>query len=302
MANHKASGWISEDLSKSARKKFLHDAKFYVWEDPYLFKNGVDNVLRRSGGVNKRNEMSLYNMLEVEVFDCWGIDFVGPFPPLFACEYILVAVDYVSKWVEASACAKADGKTVIKFLNKNIFTRFGTLRVLISDGGSHFCNTSLEKVFEHYGVKHKFTTPYHLQANGKAETAYKAPIGLTPFQMVYGKSYHFPVELGHKAYWALKLLNFDPKLSGEKRKLQLHEMEELRLQAYESNKIYKEKVKGYHDKKIEEKNFKEGQMVLLFNSRLKLFLGKLKSKWSGPFRIKEVKEYGVVVLENPTTN
>src|SRR3954466_2095125 len=76
----------------------------------------------------------------------------------------------------------------------------------------------------------------------------------------------------------------------------------LRLQTYESNKIYKEKVKGYHDKKIVEKDFKEGQMVLLFNSRLKLFPGKLKSKWSGPFRIKEVKDYGAVVLENPTTN
>ncbi|XP_058734008.1 uncharacterized protein LOC131605698, partial [Vicia villosa] len=305
MANHKASGWMPEDWSKSATKKFLHDAKFYVWDDPYLFKIGVDGVLRRcvtreeamrifcdncqrSGGVSKRNEMPLTNMLEVEVFDCWGIDFVGPFPSSFGCEYILVVVDYVSKWVEAIACPKADGKTVIKFLKKNIFTRFGTPRILISDGGSHFCNTQLEKVLQQYGVKHKVTTAYHPQANGQAEvsnreikrilektvsssrkdwsqklddalwayrTAYKAPIGFTPFQMVYGKSCHLPVELEHKAFWALKLLNFDPKASGEMRRLQLLEMEELRLQAYESNKIYKEKVKGYHDKKIVEKEF-----------------------------------------------
>ena len=100
-------------------------------------------------------------MLEVEVFDCWGIDFVGPFPPSFANEYILVAVDYVSKWVEAIASPKADGKTVIKFLKKNIFSRFGTPRVLISDSGSHFCNAPIEKVLEHYGVKHKVATPYH---------------------------------------------------------------------------------------------------------------------------------------------
>jgi transposase InsO family protein len=110
-------------------------------------------------------------MLEVEVFDCWGIDFVGPFPSSFSNEYILVAIDYVSKWVEAIASPKADAKTVIKFLKKNIYSRFGVPRVLISDGGSHFCNTPLEKVLQHYGVKHKVTTPYHPQVNGQTEVS-----------------------------------------------------------------------------------------------------------------------------------
>ena len=100
-------------------------------------------------------------MLEIEVFDCWGIDFVGPFPSSFSNEYILVAVDYVSKWVEAVTCPRAEDKTVIKFLKKNIFSRFGTPRVLISDGGSHFCNAPLKKVLENYCVKHKVATPYH---------------------------------------------------------------------------------------------------------------------------------------------
>lgn len=79
----------------------------------------------------------------------------------------------------------------------------------------------------------------------------------------------------------------------------MNEVDELRLQAYDSNKLYKQKVKKYHDKKILKKNFKPKYMVLLFNSRLKLFLGKLKFKWSGPFKIKEVKHYRAIMLEDP---
>ena len=104
--------------------------------------------------------MPLQNIVEVEIFDCWGIHFISPLPTSFGNEYILVAVDYVSKWVEAVAAPKNDAKTVVKFLKKNIFARFGVPRVLTSDGGSQFCNIQLQKVLGHYHVTHKVASPY----------------------------------------------------------------------------------------------------------------------------------------------
>jgi hypothetical protein len=163
--------------------------------------------------------MPLSNIIEIEVFNCWGIDFVGPLPNSHSNLYILVAVDYVSKWVEVIASPRVDAKTVVQFLKKNIFCRFGTPRVLISDGGSHFCNVQLQKVLEHYGVRHKVASPYHPQKNGQAgvsnreikkifekkvsssrkdwsaklddallayRSAYKSSPSLSPFQLIYG--------------------------------------------------------------------------------------------------------------------
>jgi len=124
---------------------------------------------------------------------------------------------------------------------------------------------------------------------------------MTPFKLIYGKSCHLPVELEHKAYWAIRTLNLDHNLAGEKRKLQLHELEELRMDAYENARIYKERTKKWHDKHILQKNFKSGDLVLLYNSRLKLFPGKLRSKWSGPFQVRTVLPYGTVEISSEKT-
>nr|GEX83677.1 reverse transcriptase domain-containing protein [Tanacetum cinerariifolium] len=207
-----------------------------------------------------------------------------------------------------------------------------TPRAIISDRRTHFCNDKFAKVMSKYGVTHRLATTYHPQISGQVEVsnrglkrilertirenrnswseklndalwafraAYKTPIGCTPYKLVYRKSCHLPIELEHKAYWDLKHVNFDLKTMGDHQKLQLNELNELRDQAYENSLIYKEKTKKLHDSKIKNCIFNVGDQVLLFNSRLKIFLGKLKTRWSGPFTITKVFSYGTVELSQP---
>ena len=115
--------------------------------------------------------MPLTPILIVEIFDCWGIDFMGPFPPSYGHLYILLSVDYVSKWVEAIPTRTNDHKVVLKFIKEHIFSRFGIPRAIISDGGLHFCNRSFENLLKKYGVTHKVSMKYHPQTNGQAELA-----------------------------------------------------------------------------------------------------------------------------------
>ena len=239
------------------------------------------------------------------------------------------------KWVEAVPCRTVDHRVVLIFLKENIFSRFGVLKAIISDGGSHFCNKPFENLLAKYGVKYKVATPYHPQTSDQVElanreiktilmkvvssnrkdwslklldslwayrTTYKTILGMSPYRLVYGKACHMLVEIEYKAWWAVKKLNLYMGRAGLKRLLDINELEELRNDAYLNSKIAKDGLKKWHDQLIARKNFKQGDQVLLYDSKLHLFPGKLESRWTGPFIIHQVHPNVSVDLLNSKDN
>nr|GEZ81896.1 reverse transcriptase domain-containing protein [Tanacetum cinerariifolium] len=140
-----------------------------IYKDAHEFVKNCDSC-QRQGKISQRDEMPQNSIQTCEIFDLWGIDFMVPFPSSRGNKYILVAVDYLLKWVEAKALLTNDGRVVCKFF-KSLFARFGSPRAIISDRGTHFCNDQFLKVMLKYGVTHRLSTAYHPQTSGQVEVS-----------------------------------------------------------------------------------------------------------------------------------
>ncbi|GJT97183.1 reverse transcriptase domain-containing protein [Tanacetum coccineum] len=197
----------------------------------------ICDTCQRQGKISQRDEMPQNAIQVCEIFDVWGIDFMGPFSSSNGNKYILVAVAYLSKWVEAKALPINNARVVVKFL-KSLFARFGTPRAIIK---------AIVKVgWGAVGENRASWSDKLDDALWAFRTAFKTPIG-----------------------------------------------------SYENSLIYKERTKKLHDSKIKNRIFNVGDRVLLFNSRLKIFSRKLKTRWSGPFTITKVFPYGTIELSQP---
>ncbi|GJZ85819.1 reverse transcriptase domain-containing protein, partial [Tanacetum coccineum] len=272
-------------------KWFFAQVETYFWEEPYAFKLCADNIMRRCVAGSETLDILVH---------CHSGPTGGHHSALLTAKKV-----YESEFYWPSIFK--DGNEYVRRCDacqdrETYLQGMKCLKITFS----------LKKALQRYGVTYKLSIAYHPQSNGQAEVtnraikrildrsvgynpkkwskkrnvalwpfrmAYKTPIGCTPFRLVYGKACHLPVEIKHKARWALKQCNMDLMLASESRLMQLNELAELKDGAYKNTRIYKERTKKWHDSRLRgDKVFKVGDKVLLYNSRLKMYPGKLKQR------------------------
>nr|GEX15360.1 reverse transcriptase domain-containing protein [Tanacetum cinerariifolium] len=281
-ANYHARKFIIKGMTTQQKQNFFKDVRHF-WDDAYLFKSYLDQIIRRCVAVQEAIDILKAchsgptgghygaNYTAKKVFDSGFYR-----PTLYKDAFELVK--------HCDSCQRQGKIPQRDEMPQN------SIQVEVTNRG-------LKRILERtVGENHTLWSDKLEDALWAFRTTFKTPISCTPYRLVYGKSCHLPLELEHKAFWALKHANFNLKTAGDHRKLQLNKLSELRDQAYENSLIYKERTKKLHDAKIKNRIFNVGDQVLLFNSRLKIFSGKLKSRWSGPFIISEVYSYETTKL------
>nr|GEV66308.1 hypothetical protein [Tanacetum cinerariifolium] len=238
--NYHARNFVVKGMSSQQKSKLFKDVKHYFWDDPILFKIYADQVIRRGN------------------------------------KYILIAVDYLSKWVEAKAPLTNDARFAKVMLKFGVTHRLATPYHPQTSGQVEVSNRGLKRILESMvGENHASWSDKLDDALWAFRTAYKTPIGCTPYKLVYGKACHLPIELEHKAYWALKHANFNLQIAGDHRKVQLNELNDFVIKPIKILSSTRRKLRG------------------------SIFSGKLKSYWSGLFTISHVYPYGTIELSQP---
>nr|GEV24182.1 reverse transcriptase domain-containing protein [Tanacetum cinerariifolium] len=252
--NYHAGNFVVKGMLSQQKNKFFKDVKHYFWDDPFLFKTCADQVIQR----RIHGQEAIYILKACHY---------GPTVPSITCRNGLKR-------------KRSPPTTFELFANSlNLFLPDLKLPVPSSVITVKVSNRGLKRILERTVGENRASWLDKLDdALWAFRTAYKTPIGCTSYKLVYKKACHLSIKLEHKAYWALKHANYDFQTMGDYRKGQLNELNELRDQAYENSLIYKEKIKRIHDSKIKDRVFNVGDRVLLFNSRLKIFSGKLKTR------------------------
>eukprot|EP00253_Pinus_taeda_P007389 PITA_07389 len=317
-------------VDKRTAHKVLQAGYYWptIFKDAKKFVQACDSC-QRAGKPGQADEMPLRPQVVIEPFERWALDFVGPINPTSNQRtYILVATDYVTKWIEAESLAKATEDSVIQFL-LHLFVRYGLPREIITDGGPQFVGNKLAATLNNYHIQHKITTPYHPQANGQVEnsnkiiesiltktiashrrdwaarlpealwayrTTWRSTTGYSPYQLVFGKQPIFPIEFEIQTLRTAQEVGLDLNEAQINRLRQINELDEIRLSALQNTALIQQQRAKWHDALIKKKVFHEGDWALLYDSRFQDFPGKLQNHWLGPYEIQKVHDNGTLTL------